>query len=77
MALGTGTGVVGGLGAILFRLMIGWAGDGMHALLAGVARPGWHWTLMLGPAIGLVTVSLMTRYAAREVNGHGVPQILE
>lgn len=69
------TGVVGGLGAVLFRLMIRWAG---LAFGAGwqVAGGRW-WERPLEPAAGLVIVSLISHYLAREVKGHGVPQILE
>ncbi|MHB1610352.1 MAG: chloride channel protein [Sulfobacillus sp.] len=71
------TGVVGGLGAILFRLMIGWA----HSFLVGdvgmtMARTN-TMLIALVPAIGLVLVNLISHYLAREVKGHGVPQILE
>ncbi len=68
------TGVVGGLGAILFRWMIRAVHD---VLIADMLQKGPPVLLMAGPAVGLVTVSLITRYGAREVKGHGVPQILE
>ncbi len=77
MALAMVTGVVGGLGAILFRLMISWVADGVHLVLPLTHRPVWAWTVLLAPAAGLLAVSLITRYVAREVKGHGVPQILE
>ncbi len=71
------TGVAGGLGAILFRLMIAWA----HAVLVGdigltLAKSN---TVLIAvvPAIGIVLVNLISHYLAREVKGHGVPQILE
>ncbi|CAB1129653.1 Chloride channel protein, CIC family [Candidatus Hydrogenisulfobacillus filiaventi] len=69
------TGVVGGLGAVLFRLMIRWAG-----LVFGAgwqAAGGRWWERPLEPAAGLLVVSLISHYLAREVKGHGVPQILE
>lgn len=77
MGLALVTGGVGGLGAILFRLMIRWVSDGVKMVLPLSANPGWYWTLSLAPAAGLLAVSLITHYWAREVKGHGVPQILE
>ncbi|WP_053961048.1 chloride channel protein [Sulfobacillus thermosulfidooxidans] len=68
------TGVVGGFGAIVFRWMI----KEVHNLLIGdVLQKGPHPFLIFGPALGLLIVSLITHYGAREVKGHGVPQILE
>ncbi len=68
------TGVVGGLGAILFRLMI----QAVHfVLIADTLQHGPHLLLVAGPVVGLIIVSLITRYGAKEVKGHGVPQILE
>ena len=68
------TGVVGGLGAILFRLMI----QAVHTvLITDTLQHGPHLLLVAGPVVGLVIVSLITRYGAKEVKGHGVPQILE
>ncbi len=68
------TGIIGGLGAIVFRWMI----SAVHTLLITDTLSAAHMGLvLLGPAIGLVLVSLVTHYAAPEVKGHGVPQILE
>ncbi|AUW93185.1 hypothetical protein BXT84_03805 [Sulfobacillus thermotolerans] len=68
------TGVVGGVGAIVFRWMI----HVVHTLLIGDTLSAGHLGLVvLGPAVGLVLVSLITHYGAPEVKGHGVPQILE
>ncbi len=76
------TGVVGGLGAILFRLMIDWAGRGIRELfwlLPGVPRfpPPRHDLAVLAPAVGLVLVGVIGQYLASEVRGHGIPQVLE
>lgn len=70
-------GILAGLGAVLFRLMIRWCRD-LFTLLAGRASeaglgPGIH---LLVPALGLFLVGLITTYGAREVQGHGVPQLL-
>lgn len=68
------TGIVGGLGAVLFRWMI----KAVHQVLIGdILSKGPLPLLMIGPAIGLLIVSLITHYGAKEVKGHGVPQILE
>jgi CIC family chloride channel protein len=68
------TGIIGGLGAVLFRWMI----KVVHTLLITDTLSAGHLSLVvLGPAIGLVLVSLITHYIAPEVKGHGVPQILE
>ena len=73
-ALAMITGVVGGIGAILFRWMI----RAVHTvLIAKTLQNGPHFLLAAAPCVGLVLVSLITRYGAREVKGHGVPQILE
>ncbi|MDI6822848.1 MAG: chloride channel protein [Bacillota bacterium] len=76
------TGVVGGLGAILFRLMIDWAGRGIREVfrfLPGVPHfpPPRHDLAVLAPAVGLVLVGLIGQYLASEVRGHGIPQVLE
>jgi len=77
--LAIGVGAIGGLGAMAF-----------HALLAGVlfvfTAPGralgltgtgflvWR---IGAPAVGLLIVGEFTRRFAREVKGHGVPQVLD
>lgn len=78
VGLSLAVGFVGGLGAILFRLMISWV-QGFFRIFFGAHASGLigHWSPMVTPAIGLLAVSMITRYAAREVKGHGVPQILE
>lgn len=74
-------GVVGGLGAVLFRLMITgatWVFETLfiqHGLsFTGAART---WETALTPALGLLLVGIISHHFAREVKGHGVPQILE
>lgn len=77
LALALLTGVVGGLGAVLFRLMIAWIGR----IFAGAEHigltPATHDLVFLAPAVGLLAVTVITQRFAREVRGHGVPQILE
>ncbi len=65
-------GVIGGVGAIIFR-------DLIHIFYT--VFHGGHFELSplraLIPAVGLTIVGFITHYFAREVKGHGVPQILE
>ena len=75
------TGVVGGLGAVAFRLMIAGA---KWFFVQGLVHHGFsftgtaqHWLIALTPALGLLLVGLISHKFAPEVKGHGVPQILE
>lgn len=70
------------MGAILFRLMIAWAGRAIrHALNVAPFLP--HFgppqqdLAFLGPAVGLLLASSISHYLAPEVRGHGIPQVLE
>lgn len=76
LALASLVGIVGGLGAILFRLMIDWVGVGVHVLLARIL-PVPLLAQLASPVVGLLLVGVISTYFAREVKGHGVPQILE
>jgi CIC family chloride channel protein len=73
-------GLVGGLAAVAFRLLIG-----------GVSHLGWRnsaytveylaglpaWWKVLVPAVGGLVVGLITYRFAREARGHGVPEVME
>ena len=82
LSLALTTGVVGGLGAVLFRLMIGWAGTAINHLLgllpwvANFPVPRQQLSV-LAPIVGLTAVGFITQYLVPEVRGHGIPQILE
>ncbi|MCY0876310.1 MAG: chloride channel protein, partial [Firmicutes bacterium] len=65
-------GIIGGLGAIIFRDLIRVFYTLFHA--GGVQVSPLR---ALIPAVGLTIVGLITHYFAKEVKGHGVPQILE
>ena len=70
------TGMIGGLGAIVFRWLISVIQAFVRWLWPGGPSP-LHVLIFLAPAVGLVAVNLISHYFAREVKGHGVPQILE
>ena len=67
-------GVIGGLGAVVFRWMID-VFIGLFTAPAAHAAP--RTAALVSPAVGLVVVGAIARYLAPEVKGHGVPQILE
>ncbi len=75
------TGIVGGLGAVVFRLMIQACRYVFVRVILGrglsFTGPLHPWTAALTPALGLVLVGVISNYFAKEVKGHGVPQILE
>jgi CIC family chloride channel protein len=71
-------GAVGGVGAVVFRLMIRAAQVGFHAVIpTGGGSPLPHAATAVLPVLGLMLVGVISTYFAREVKGHGVPQILE
>lgn len=65
-------GVIGGVGAIIFRDLIYVFYDILHAGHIEISP-----LRALIPAVGLTIVGFITHYFAKEVKGHGVPQILE
>lgn len=65
-------GVIGGVGAIIFRDLINVFYNLFHAGHTGTSP-----LRALIPAVGLTIVGFITHYFAKEVKGHGVPQILE
>ena len=69
-------GVVGGVGAVVFRLLIQ-AAQIAFRWLAGGSFHMPHFTVAVMPVLGLLAVGVISTYFAREVKGHGVPQILE
>ncbi|MCR4443195.1 MAG: chloride channel protein [Peptococcaceae bacterium] len=71
-------GVLGGLFAVLFRLMINGAHYGFHALgktIFGFLKyPLW---MIFVPALAGLLVGPLTHFLAREAKGHGVPEVME
>ncbi len=73
-------GVLGGYGAILFRLMIGFFqaasfGSGGGEILPTLMALPWY-AKLLPPAIGGLLVGVIVYLFAREAKGHGVPEVM-
>ena len=73
-------GLLGGLCAVGFRLLIQWVNrvawlQGPYTLdyLAGLP----FWWKILVPALGGLAVGLIVHFFAREAKGHGVPEVME
>lgn len=80
VALAVLIGGLGGLGAVLFRKLIGavqklaW-GDWTMSLDLVRSHP-WWW-IVLAPAAGGLVVGPLVHFLAREAKGHGVPEVME
>jgi len=78
-------GIGAGLGAVVFRWLIGVVTQLSFAWLPGVfislpGRPGWlggHIHVVLAPAVGGLVVGWLVFRYAREAKGHGVPEVME
>jgi len=73
-------GVAGGLGAIIFRMMIQFN----HWLFFDILLPkislyayGFNWAIILLPALGGLIVGPIVMKFAPETKGHGVPEVME
>lgn len=85
LGYGLVVGAVGGIGAWLFRLMIGL----VHNLLflgrleavydanTHTAAAPWGFLVILVPVIGSLAVVFLVRHFAPEARGHGVPEVME
>ena len=73
-------GVIGGYGAILFRIVIHAAErisfGTSEQLLGAMGQLAW-WQRMLPPLIGISIVAPLVYWLAREAKGHGVPEVME
>jgi CIC family chloride channel protein len=73
-------GCLGGIGAVLFRLLIqavqktAW---GELPFSIDLLRSVPDWRVVLVPAIGGLIVGPLVYYLAREAKGHGVPEVME
>ncbi|MGO9572221.1 MAG: chloride channel protein, partial [Desulfomonilaceae bacterium] len=77
--LGMLVGLLGGLGAVAFRYLIGLFQTlvyGSGSDLAAVVQALPWWKVMLGPAIGGAFVGPLVYFLAREAKGHGVPEVM-
>jgi CIC family chloride channel protein len=73
-------GLLGGFGAIGFRLLIGafqdiFYGSGPDLVKIVLSIP-WYWKILI-PAIGGAVVGPLVYFLAREAKGHGVPEVME
>ena len=73
-------GVLGGFGAIGFRLLIQafqsvFYGSGLNLVDIVLSIP-WYWRILI-PAIGGAVVGPLIFFLAREAKGHGVPEVME
>lgn len=79
LLMGLIIGVIGGYGAVGFRLAI----HGVEHLAFGVAEPAvsyllampWYWRLAI-PVIGGLIVGPIVTFFASEAKGHGVPEVM-
>ncbi len=73
-------GVLTGFTSVGFRKLVdlftGWIWRGGESPLAAVGTVS-PWLILLAPAAGGLLVGLIIRYAASEVKGHGVPEVME
>ncbi|HKJ92658.1 MAG TPA: chloride channel protein, partial [Longimicrobiales bacterium] len=73
-------GLLGGLGAVVFRKMISlanWAAWGNQVFSVELLRAHPWWWVLLMPGAGGLIVGLLIYYFAREAKGHGVPEVIE
>jgi CIC family chloride channel protein len=82
--LGVAVGVIGGLGAVVFRMMIAFFHNLLFlgtisltydANLHTAAGPWGAWIILV-PAIGAVAVVFLVKTFAPEAKGHGVPEVM-
>ncbi|MGC8602561.1 MAG: chloride channel protein [Desulfomonilaceae bacterium] len=78
--LGIIVGLLGGLGAVVFRYLIGLFQELIYTTsgdLSAAAHALPWWRIVLGPAIGGLVVGPMVYFFAREAKGHGVPEVMD
>lgn len=75
LVLGCAIGLGGGLGAIAFRELVQGTSAGFGALRDGLGAATWI-AVPATVALGGLLVGTITRFLAREVRGHGVPEVI-
>jgi len=73
-------GLLGGMGAVVFRLLIGglkeiFFGSGKNILELAWSLPWWQ--RMAIPTVGGLVLAPFIRFFSRETKGHGVPEVME
>jgi chloride channel protein, CIC family len=73
-------GIMGGLGAVVFRWLIQWIqsilfGPGDNLLDLALGLPWWQRILI--PTIGGLCLAPLLKYFSKETKGHGVPEVME
>jgi chloride channel protein, CIC family len=80
-ALALVVGVVAGLGAVVFREMIGLSQQGFftasteHLATFAASLPGWR--VVLAPALAGLFVGVFVKFALRDQRSHGVAEVIE
>jgi CIC family chloride channel protein len=75
LVLGSVIGLGGGLGAIAFRKLVTATGEGFRLLREAPVWDSWV-AIPVTVALGGLLVGTITRFFAREVKGHGVPEVM-
>lgn len=70
-------GIGAGLGAVVFRRLIGWIYRLSFVSIAGFLEPISPFQYILIPAVGGLIVGLLIYNFAHEAKGHGVPEVME
>ncbi len=70
-------GLGAGLGAVVFRWLIGAVHDLLFDSLPTALPTLGDWVLVLAPAVGGLIVGPLIYFFAREAKGHGVPEVME
>jgi len=85
LVLAFATGVIAGVGAWGFRMLIGlvhnvlFLGEPVFTYDANVhtAASPWGWVVVFVPVVGAVAVAFLVKNFAPEAKGHGVPEVMD
>jgi len=85
IAYALSVGIIAGLGAIAFRLLIGlfhnllffgrWDAD--YNTLLHTAESSWGIAVIAAPIVGAIVVAFLVKTFAPEAKGHGVPEVID